>query len=255
MSLKKTDKIIAAVGVVIIIIAIAGILFYFETEDDVDDGEPTENMTEFMLEWEHYEAEMPCIKESAKTKYNGSINIMVEEGCVIKDVFVEISWSDDRVVNFALPNRKGEDTLTATFGLVGGTDEFQHKSTGSGKENHTFLLCVNTPQDEIIEDAEDIYDAEEMVKEEYSGKNVADFDVDVKVNVGEKFAIRPMKLLNKLLDKGDNFEIMVKYTYYKPYISEIDSDNDDGDDNDDMAITSGMKTGVYTCTNYGLTKI
>ena len=256
MSLKKTDKIIAVVGVVIIIVAIAGILFYFETEDDVDDGEPKDEMNEFMVEWQEYSAEMPCIKESAKTKYNDSINIMVAEGCVIKDVVVEISWSDDHVVNFALPNRKGQDTLKAMFRVIGSGDEFPHTSTGSGSENHTFLLYASMPQDEIIEDAEDIYDAEEMVKEQYSGKNSVDIDVEVKVNIGEKFALRPMKLLNKLLDKGDDFEIMVKYNYYKPYISEMESDNDDGEENNDTSlITSGIKTGAYTCTNYGLTKI
>ena len=56
MNLKQSDKMIAIIGVVILIIAAISIVYYVSTEDEV--GEPTTEKKTFKVTWKEKNGEM-----------------------------------------------------------------------------------------------------------------------------------------------------------------------------------------------------
>jgi flagellar basal body-associated protein FliL len=102
MSLKKTDKIIAVVGVVILIVAVFGILFYYEAEDTVDDDDDGMATKEFDVRWTEYTVDDKITGNAQKkTAYNNPINITLDEGCILTTVEITIDWEDDhKRINF-----------------------------------------------------------------------------------------------------------------------------------------------------------
>ena len=114
MILKKTDKIIALVGVVILIVAAIGIVLY-TSEGNKTPTEPQPVMKKYSVGWIE-ESPMPIeITDfvSKKEVLTGQFNLEASEpGSVITNVDVQIIWQDNIVAKFAL-FRKGQDTLTA----------------------------------------------------------------------------------------------------------------------------------------------
>jgi len=229
MSLKKSDKVIAIVGILILVIAAVGIIFYY-SEEPTEESPGTVKEKQFIVEWEQLSGDLPTITEfvGKNEEYFDPINVDLDEGCVLGTVNINFNWQDDFVLKLALPGRKGEDTLTAKVYTEGDETE-PYISTGSG--NHTFDFVINDiiPQDFTIEDAVDQYDAEQRVLENYSGMNSAHFNTSITVKTGEKIRLvrLVMRILNKLRDTGNGFYLNVNYTYYKPIITEKETDNDD----------------------------
>ena len=80
MSLKKTDKIIAVVGVVILIVAVVGILFYYEVEDAVDGDEDGTVEKEFEVRWMDYSVNETITGYAGKNSpYTDPINISLND--------------------------------------------------------------------------------------------------------------------------------------------------------------------------------
>ena len=255
MSLKKSDKIIAVVGVVIILVAIAGILFYYETEDTTDDnGKPTEKI-EYEVEWIEETGNFTLENTFAgkNAPYTDPINIDLKDGEILKDVDIYISWSDDYISKFSLPSRNCADDLSATFTPTEGEAQ-THDSTGSGEETIHFVIYKDTdPVDGIIEGASDYYEAESRILENYSGKNSASFDVEVKVKTGESKILihfRAIKKIYAILDKGNGFELTVTYTYLTPDIQEITTEDNNPPVNNEMT----YKTGIYSSQCKGMSR-
>lgn len=236
MSLKKSDKIIAIVGVLILIVAAVGIYFYVDTEEEID-GNGTKPGMIYKVEWIPYSSSELVIDGYAggKTDYTDPIVIMEDEGSIITKVNIRIEWQDDKILKLAI-FRKGEDTLKANIGLTG-KDPLEHTSKGLG--NETLAFSVNDPPLRLVEtyeEVEDIFEIEDAILKENEGKNAATFDVTVQVTKGEKLlSIRPIRWLNFLLDKGDDFQLYVDYEYYEYTIEEIE----DGDNNNDDNIPTG----------------
>ena len=253
MSLKKTDKIIAVVGVVILIVAVFGILFYYEAEDAADEDDDGKVTKEFEVYWTDYTVEEKIKGRAEKNSpYTDPIDISLDEGCVLSIVEIRIDWFDDYTKGLII--NKGEDTLTAKFTPENGEMK-RHSAKKSG--NQTFNFPINTiiPQNEIIKDVEDIFAAEDKIEEDYAGVSSTHFEVEITVDPGENFlTLRPIKFLNFLRDKGNGFDLFVTYKYYKPDIIEIQSGNSDGNpvDNNTNGYTGA---GVYTSTNYALSKL
>lgn len=251
MSLKKTDKIIAIVGVVILIVAVFGVLFYYEAEDTVDEDKNGTVTKEFEVYWTEYTVEDKITGKAQKNSpYKDPINITLDEGCVLSIVEIRIVWKDDYTKGMLI--NKGEDTLTAEFTPENG--EMQ-KHSKKAKGNETFIFPINSviPQNEIIEDVEDIFAAEDKIAEDYAGMDSTSFDVKVTCKPGERLlSFRPLKFLNFLRDKGNSFDLFITYKYYKPDITEIGNSDNNQDDNNTAGYTG---TGVYTSTNYALSKL
>ena len=251
MILKKSDKIIALVGVVILIVAAIGIVLY-TSEGNKTPKEPQPVMKKYSVGWIE---ESPTPIEitdfvSKKEVLTGQFNLEASEPgsviCVITNVDVQITWQDNIVAKFAL-FRKGQDTLTATVTPSGGESK-THSSTGSG--NETLSFSINSkPNDELIEDVESESEAESIILEKYDGMNTISFDYEVKVVVGEKLLnLRPLKLLNYLRDKGNDFTFKITYTYFHPDIQEYGKSSPD--DEEDSNQESDMGTLTYNTMAY-----
>ncbi len=238
MNLKKSDKMIAIVGVVILIIAAVGIVLYTASEEPDEDEGPTEEA--FMVTWSEYSGQLACIEGYAgkSASYTDPIAVSVPSGSVLTSISVQIVWDDDNTYRGILS--KGEDTLTAEIAPSGG--EYQtYQDTGSGNET-LYFTAYDRPYDETL-DAEDYEEAQQLVYDMVQGKNDASYDVLVTVNTGEKLR-RPLQYLK---DKGNAFNLFVSYTYYSPTIEQemsedMDDENNDDDDMQETSLADLIKT-------------
>ncbi len=230
MNLKKSDKMIAIVGVAILIIAAVGIVLYTAYEEPVEDVKPTEET--FMVTWNENSGQLACISGFAgKSAYTDPFAFSVPSGSVLTSVSVRIVWKDDNTYRGVLS--KGVDSLTAEIGVSGGESQLYKSTTGSGNET-LYFVAYDRPYDETL-DAKDYDEAQQMVYDMVQGKNDASYDVKVTVKTGEKLR-RPLQYLK---DKGNSFELFVSYTYYTPMIEQDLSSKLMNDIiNDDMQGTS-----------------
>jgi hypothetical protein len=247
MTLKKSDKIIAVIGVVILIVAIFGILLYAGSEEQTQET-VTPKKVSYQVNW------IPSSDTLSKDGYAGrkgdytepfTIEV-IKPGSIITSVDVKITWADTKTEGIL--RKVGFDTLNAEITNVGG-ETLTHISTGSGNETLTFKIN-EAPSDQIIEDVEDIFAAEQKVIDENADKNTASFETLIKVTPGEKLGIRPIKILRYILDKGENFNLEITYNYVYPEIIEVGDNNPNTGDN----ITAGNHE-IYTSTNYAFSKL
>jgi len=230
MNLKKNDKLILIVGVVILIAAAIAIAFY--TSADVDDTDifTDSDKKTFDITWIDMTKDMPVIKGVAKKSYSESESISSPDLSVLTKVEFQLTWADDYTSGILL--NKGEDTLTAKIGKTGAEPE---RKTSVKQGNMTFSFNVNDrPSDDYVE-AEDYDEAMEMVEKLFPNENEESFDVTVNVQTGEKLRLRPLKLLRYLQDKGNNFNLKIKYTYY---VFNIEEPEEDGNGDDDVPPTA-----------------
>jgi len=245
MNLKRNDKIILVVGVVILIVAGAGIALYNAPSSENDDGGVTDSDDMYyeyswMQKTGTESIESPMVDKSSPFEQAYTIN--GPSGCVLTQVTVNIDWVDDNT--FGLLRTKGQDTLTAEVSLDGKTLE----ETSEMEGNHSFSFNINTmPRDGSINGSSSS-DAASKLDDEYDGKNSADFDVLLSIETGEPWW---RFLLNR--DNGNTVDISVEYTYYTHELTEVDDDDDDtkttGDD--DVVVSSHALGDFYVNLGYG----
>lgn len=241
MNLKKSDKIIAAIGILIIIVAVLAIVYYVTTEDEDKPEEEIESM-KYDVTW--YNATGSMTLEGfaqKKVTYEDSFTINVPSGAVLTDVDVTFDWKDDKT--FGLGTKriigkffkvKGLDTLTAEISMTDGAIA-TYESVGENTDEVVSFKVNSKPMDEQLE-AKDQYEVEDMLDELYGGKDSASFNVKVDVSIGEK----GLRLLKIFLDKGNSFTINIKYEYFRYTIEELEPENN----NEDMEETV-LDTSLY----------
>jgi len=245
MNLKQSDKMIAIIGVVILIIVAISIVYYVSTEEEV--GEPTKEKKTFKVAWNEKNGEMKITDINiGKESYTTPFTVLTESGSVLETVDVQIVWKDDNT--YGILREYGQDKLTATISLAGGETK-THEATGEGDETLSFKMNTVSYRDDVIE-ADDIDEAKKEIKDKYQGFNSALFDVDVSVETGERFKfIRPLRsFLNNRKDKGETFSFFITYTYSYPEIIEDQGNNYDGDN----TTGQGESKGKATYKNMGL---
>jgi len=204
MSIKKSDKLIAIVGVIILIVAGIGIALY-ESPTDTDITIESEELLYYPVSTAEY-GEM-IINGNAEKTYSDTVTITgLSLGCVLTSVDFQINWEDDKTIGLINALKRGKDTLTTDITYMGETKT--KSSKGSGSDTITFDIN-NVPSVDPIE-ANNETEAEDLLYEMFSGKNEACFELSVNVEVGEPIW-RPLK---RMLDKGNNFEIKITYNYY-----------------------------------------
>ena len=245
MNLKKSDKMIAIIGVVILIVAAISIVYYYvSTEDEV--REPTTGEKVYKVTWEEQTGEMTIPDVNVgKEVYTDSFPVDAESGSVITDIRVQIVWEDNNVYG-GLGGRipalvKGQDTLTAEISLAGGETK-THEDTWYGNET-LFFSMDDISYDDMVE-AEDINEAKQKIDEKYQGMDSAFFDIVASVTVGEKFKfLQPIRsFLNTRADTGNKFSLYITYDYMYPEVQE----SEDNDNNND----GNPPTGGYQGTPY-----
>jgi len=225
MNLKKNDKLILIVGVVILIVAAIAIAFYTSADvDDIDVFTESDKKT-FDITWNEVSTEMPVINGKAEKSYSESESISSPDGSILTKVEFQLIWADDYTTGLLI--NKGEDTLTAKIGKPGAEPEIK---TSTKQGTITFSFPVNDrPSDNYVE-AEDSDEAKDIVDEWFPNENEASFDVKVNVQTGERFGFRILKNIRRIQDKGNNFNLKITYTYYVFNIEEPEEDGNDGDD-------------------------
>jgi len=221
MKLKKNDKIILIVGIVILIVAGAGIAFY--TMDDPENKEVKEESDIYTYSWMKKTSQLNIgsdLYATNKIPYEALLTVNSPSNTVLTKIDIELSWEDDG--RYGLLNKnKGLDTLDAE--LSQSNDVKTISSVGGGNETITFT--TNTiPMDDAVE-ANSESDAMDVIEDMISGHNKASFDVKVTVTPGEKIW-RPLKWIR---DKGNDFSLTAFLTYYT-YDLEETNNNDDSDD-------------------------
>ena len=229
VNLRKSDKLIAIVGVIILIVAGVGIALYTSAPETKSIVEPKE-----MLYYPVFTAEYGemTISEYAGKIYSDTITIDgVPSGGILTSVDFHITWQDDKTIGLII--KRGYDTLTADISYMGETKT--HSDSGSGNETLSFSIN-SVPFVDSIE-AEDEMEARDLLYQMVSGKSEATFDISVVVKTGEPLR-RPLKYLG---DKGNAFEIKVTYNYYRVDLEVEET----GDDNDDDTVSNSYQDRIY----------
>lgn len=244
MNLKKSDKMIAGIAVLVLIVAAVGIVLYSESEDEV---EPTTTTgTEYVVEWVKGEGSKVIEETVGKDGYTEAFTLAGTKDCsVITSVSFHITWEDSKMKKGLF--NKGEDTLNATISSDDGQTKV-HEATGAGNETLTFSLNPK-PKDETIDDVKDLDEAKQMISEEYGDMDSANFDIEVSWKQGEQPSLRIGRLINWITDKGEDFKIEITFEYYYPEVHDENVElNDDNKETNKVTVTG---PGVYTVTGLG----
>jgi len=239
MNLKKTDKIIAGVAVLVLIVAAIGIIFYTTYEDDESIDE-TSSTNKYDVTWE-FNNKTTTFEGYAgkKSTYEETISLSVPSGSILTGINVKVNWQDDVTYKqfFIFGKVKGLDTLTAEILCGGSTGIIE--SIGEGTDDDKVFFSVNNkPSDEVIE-AESVSEVIDILDQDYSGKSDATLDAKVTVSPGESI----FRLLKKLRDKGNDFELEVECEYYTYSIEEQESNDDD--DEETVLPSGAVNLGEY----------
>ena len=218
MSLKKSDKIIALIGVLIIVVAGIAIVYFAINQKK---SEPTgQTTTTYNVVWtqDNGEMKLPDLNVEKGTPFTKTFNVIADDhpGSVLTSVVVKVDWTDDvtqGILGRWFPKRiRGEDTLTVKITHEGGKTN-THEETGSGSENLTYSIN-SIPQTEEVE----AMNADEALQNfigNHSDMNTADFNIEATVEIGEGF-------LKKNKDDGNKFSLYITYTYYYPEIENLE---------------------------------
>ncbi len=239
MNLKKNDKIILIVGVVILIVAGVGIALYSAPESDEDVGEPTDEKTQYTYSWEEMKGKTVIgenLFAGKDSPWQDTVTITSESNTILTNIEFNIVWSDDST--YGLLVKRGEDTLSGTISLEEEDSEEAITVSTTGSGNHSYFFNVNTRPEDGSVPAEDSTEARTKINAMTKNMNDASFDVRVSVQTGEKFW-HILHLLKVIREKGNNFELTATYTYYEYTLDETDDSPDDDDNGSDNNKTTG----------------
>lgn len=226
MSLKKSDKIIAIVGVIILIVAAVGI-FLYTGEEEEEPTKPGEEKTIFEVVYEEIPmSALPDNQEySIKPKiigtasYEGVVEISEQN---LKSVEIFVEYSDNKVGIFSMIGRLkfiGADTLTISVYDSQETEVGRESIKGSGNVTIPIDVDGSMISLEPIE-AEDITEARDILEERYVDYHET-YIIHITLKTGLWGKIR--EILSR-----DNFVLEVTYTYYDYAVVEKIPGDDDG---------------------------
>jgi hypothetical protein len=232
ISLKKNDKIIILVAVIIIVIAGAGIAMYSQpAEVQTPPSAPVTGQL-YNVSWVQRNVSLDTINGYAgkKSPYTGGIEI--DQGNIISITF-NLSWVDD---HSTFLKRFGLDRLTlAVTTLDGDVIQVSNMSVAKTRAGtDTIVLKSNMiipPVDPIKADDETSAQAQ-LSKPPYFDDTWMNrnFSFTVSDKIGEK------RILPRLLDKGNSFTLEISYSYYQGVVQQgqiISTGNDNGNGSSD----------------------
>jgi len=239
MALKKSDKLIAIFGVIILIVAAVGIYAYAGIDEDTE-MPIVEEETYYEI---HYEERsmfaMPDNQEySIKGKifrsgtYEGMVEITQQN---IKSIDVTIEYADNKVGFLPIPGlikSIGADTITITIYDSSENEISSERIKGSGN----VTLNIKSNSDMISMDpieAEDLMEALSILEGRY-----IQFSETYTIYISLKTGLWG-KIRERLLGK-DVFDMQISYSYYDYHIElKEPGDDSDGDGDGDMPPTGG----------------
>ena len=225
ISLKKNDKIIVIVAVVILVIAGVAVAMYQSPKTSSIPPSTITSEKTYDVIWTLRNGTLDTVSEFAgkKSPYEGTV--MIPEGN-IKSITFNLSWADDRMT---LLKRMGLDSLTlevTTPDSVAFTETNKSAPiTGEGTITYTVATGIIPP---VSLKATNEKTAQAKLKEKpynddsWSNKNI---NINVSVHIGE------LRIIKQMRDKGNDFELKITYQYYDGALKEDTTKNTGGDSN------------------------
>jgi hypothetical protein len=219
MDLKRNDKIILIVGVVILIVAGAGIALY-NTPSDSNNINNDNNEGDYYFEynWEEKTGSLGTISPRVEkgTDFEDTYNIKIPDGAVLTQIKVNIKWEDDKT--FGIFRTRGQDVLSETVTFKGSPND--KESTLKGNDNFTFKVNTVPKDGNMYASSTDEFQSE--LEKEFGNMDTAEIDVMLSIMPGE-----PGWRLLFRKDTGNEVDITIDYTYYN---YDYSYDMEDGDD-------------------------
>jgi hypothetical protein len=240
MALRKSDKIIAVIGIIILIIAGIGIFVYMDTEDDNgDQNGGTDGMKFYPVESKITMHPLPDKSQTKiKLKLRGTVfsfNHEIMDQNVI-NISVTVSYTDENPGLLGRLSKLGKDTLTINVVDSEGTNVGSGKKQGSGK----IMFDIDGPAMKIQDpiEAESYEMADQMLMNMYeSFSETYTFNINIK---GGLIGALRERFLGK-----DSFTVMVSYCTYD-YTLEEPFDDDNGNPNTE----TNFDPPVFHTTNF-----
>ena len=256
MSLKRSDKIIAVVGVIILILAAIGVIIYTQPEDDEPEKTTDLEKQTYMVSYKtvdgsplskNFQIKKPFLLSKGASAVDEATFIISQYN--IKDVTFKIVYNDD------VP-RKG-DTLEVTITAPDGNDYQCENIVGSSGEEGKLVTIKDVNQMITVPsiEAESEEDAQTEL-ESYYKSNFMDhaFKINIQLTIAEKLGL--LNQIQKLLErvKKDSVSIEMTYTYYQYTLeteTEADGDNDDDDGDNNPSGYNGGLGSYFNSMTYG----
>jgi hypothetical protein len=210
ISLKKNDKIIVIIAVIVLVAAGIGIAAYIPPKTEDIDNIVATNGNSYHVSWETHTVAYPLSEDfyAGKTQsYNQEITINQHN---LLSVNFKITWQDDHT--YGLLRKKGLDTLSVEIKSEGQTKN--REQVGNGTMDIAFNLTDLPTIDSIT--ADNLTQAQEKIQTEFYDETSHSFTVGVSVKTGEKI----FRFLKYLRDKGNDFDLQISYTYFDGIVSE-----------------------------------
>jgi len=235
MNLKKSDKIIAVVGVIILILAAIGLVLYVDSDSE-DDGEKDKTDTDVLTydvisevsEAQDAVADAENPEYVIKNKifnqgtWAGKFTVNHEN---LKSVSVFVEFKDNQAGLIPkLMKTLGADTLTISVLDENGEEIGSEQITGSNNVTIMKNYGSELSLESIVADDEN--QAREMLEGEYTPAKTLTVDVQLSLKTALFGKIREVLL------KSDSFVLEVSYTYFNYDIVEQMQDGDDDDDDE-----------------------
>lgn len=210
ITLRRNDKIIILVGVVILLAAGAGVALYSPTVSHTPTPQPQQPPSgTFPVSWIVKNATLPSISDTAAKNVPFSVNRSLGQG-FIKAISFRLSWVD----NHAFLRRFGLDTLTLDVTTPDGKSFTASMKSQPRTKAGDFTVYDNvssTAPPITSINGTDLSTARSNLERISKSMPWASKDINmtVTVTIGEHFPFR-------FLDKGNAFTLDVNYTYYAP---------------------------------------
>jgi hypothetical protein len=211
ISLKKNDKIIIIVAVVILVIAGVGVAMYQSPEAPTDYSSLITSEKSYNVTWNLRNGTLKTLSDFAgkKTPYEGTVAIPESN---VNSITFNLSWTDDHMTFL---KRMGLDSFTLDVSMPDGMTSFSETDksapkTGFGTISYTIVNNIIPPDGPIK--AENEQDAQKKLQTSpYFDDSWTDKDIKINVSchIGE------LRFLKKMRDKGNDFELKISYQYYE----------------------------------------
>jgi hypothetical protein len=225
ISLKKNDKIIIFVAVVILVIAGVGLAMYQSPKTSNIPPSTITGEKNYDVTWTIRNGTLDTISEFVKKKSQFEGTVMIPEGNV-KSITFNLSWTDDHMTFL---KRMGLDSLTLEVTTPDGVTFIEtNKSapiTGDGTITYSVATGIIPP---VSLKATDGKTAQAKLREKPYNDDTwtnKDININVSVQIGE------LRILKKIRDKGNDFELKITYQYYDGALKEDTTKNTGGDSN------------------------
>ena len=216
ISLKKNDKIIVVVAIAVILTASIGIALYTSPKPTTPPPSNSSGEKTFDVIWTERNGTLNTISEFSGKKAPYQTVVQISEGN-LKTITFNLSWIDDKTTFFG---RRGLDTLSLE--VITPDQQVYDVSNVSAKITKEGHILLTVPVDNVRPPdtpikANDIQSAQAKLKQKpyyddtWTGK---DIKITVSVHIGE------LRILKKIRDKGNDFDLKISYQYYQGVLKE-----------------------------------